>query len=375
MPKQIGVGILGANPDRGWATRAHIPAITASPHFALTAVATTRKHSAEAARARFGARYAFTDARSLASHPDVDLVIVAVKVPEHVELVTTALDVGTHVYCEWPLSTTAAEAGTLAAAVRASGIHHVTGLQARFNPAVRHARGMIAEGRLGTVQSATVYSSRSKGSTREVPAWTAYTYDQGNGAGLVEVLGGHTLDLMQHLLGPIRDLSARTAIRTPEHRLAETGEPVTVTSPDHFLASAELDSGAVMSVHLHDGEAAAPRTRIEIAGTEGNLALTSAPETHPWAAQLQIGRLDLHESRPDSPEWTPVPVGTDDASALPTDAANVARLYRHLATDLREGSHTTPDFHVAHELHKLIEQAIPPNHHAESGRSNEHDRI
>lgn len=360
MTRPIGVGILGANPDRGWAAQAHVPALAASPEFALAAVATTRDDSAEAARTRFGARHAFTDPRRLAAHHEVDLVVVTVKVPAHVELVSTALDAGKHVYCEWPLSATAAEAAALNAAARAAHVHAAVGLQARFAPAVRRARTMIRDGRVGIVRSATVFCSRSKGNAPEVPAWTAYTYDHSSGAGMVDVLGGHTLDLIQHLLGPIRHLSARTAIRSPDHRVAETGKPITVTAPDHFLANAEFDGGAVASIHLSDGEAAAPRTRIEIAGTEGNLALISAPETDPWAAQPQIGRLELHESRPDSPEWTPVTVAADHAGALPTPAANVARLYRDLATDLREGTHTTPDFHVAHELHTLLEQAPLP---------------
>jgi predicted dehydrogenase len=116
-----------------------------------------------------------------------------------------------------------------------------------------------------------------------------------------------------------------------------------------------------VSIHLHDGEVAAPKTRIEIAGTEGNLALTSSAETNPWAAQLQISQLDLHEARPDSPEWTSVPLSADHASTLPTEAANVARLYHQLATDLHDGSHTVPDFHVAHALHQLIEQTPLPD--------------
>ncbi len=350
MTKPIGVGILGANPDRGWAARAHIPAIAASPRFWLAAVATTRTSSAEEARARFGARHAFTAARSLAEHPDVDLVVVTVKVPAHVELVTAALEAGKHVYCEWPLSTTADEAAALAAAGERAGVRTAVGLQARFSLAVRRAREMLGE--VGEVLSATVYSSRGKGNTRDVPGWTAYTYDRRSGAGLVEVLGGHTLDLVQYLLGPIRELTARTAIRNGSHRVAETGEPIDVTTPDHFLAHAELDGGAVVSVHLHDGEAAMPRTRIEIAGTEGSLALTSAPEADPWAAQLQIAGLELRLSRPGSPEWTVVPVR--DPSELPVQAANVGRVCDHLAADLRDGTHTVPDFATARRLHELL---------------------
>jgi len=351
----IGVGIIGANPDRGWAARAHVPALAALPEFALTAVSTTRSSSAEAARDRFGARYAFTDARSLAEHPSVDLVVVTVKVPAHVELVSTALAAGKHVYCEWPLTVTAAEAAALADAADRAGVRAFVGLQARFSPAVRQAREMITGGRLGTVQSATVYSSRSKGNTREVPGWTAYTYERGSGAGLVEVLGGHALDLVQHLLGPIRTLTGRTAVRSSDHVVAETGEPIAVTAADHFLAHAELESGAVVSVHLRDGEVSRPRTRIEIAGTQGNLALTSEAGDNPWAAQLQIGRLGLRTARRGSPEWTTAELGE---SQLPAEAVNVAGEYRQLAADLHDGTRRTPDFRTAQQLHHLISSTV-----------------
>ena len=277
------MGIIGANPDRGWAARAHIPAIQASPDFALTAVATTRRESAEAARGRFGARHAFTDPASLAAHPDVDLVVVTVKVPAHVELVRAALDGGKHVYCEWPLTPTAAEAADLAEAARRAGVHAVVGPQARYAPAVDRARHLIADGRIGTVLSATLYSSRS------------------------------------------------------------------------ILAAMELTSGAVASVHLHDAEAAFPRTRLEIAGTAGDLALVSVAESDPWAAQLQIGRMALHLSRPGEPGWQEVPTG-GVGNGLPTSAANVARLYAQLATDLRDGPRTAPDFSTALAVHRLVEQ-------------------
>jgi predicted dehydrogenase len=360
MTRPIRVGIIGANPDRGWAARSHIPAIAALPQFVLTAVATTRVETAQTARVRFGAKHAFTDARSLAEDPDVDLVVVTVKVPAHVELVTTALQAGKHVYCEWPLSRTAAEASALTALARSAGVRAVVGLQARFGPSVTQARTLIAEGRIGTVLSATMYSARSKGSSRDVPAWTAYTYDHRSRAGLVEVLGGHALDLLQHLLGPIRDLTTRTAVRSPEHRIIATGKPITVTSPDHFLATAELRSGALASLHFHDAEAVCPRTRIEIAGTDGNIALVSALQTDPWAAQLQIGQLDLSRAHPGATEWSAVTVAADHADALPIEAANVARLYASLATDIRhDDSHTTPDFEAAQQLHRLIEQSQP----------------
>ena len=55
MADKIRLGIIGANIHRGWAPRAHLPAVVASPEFELTAVCTTRQESADEARQKFGA--------------------------------------------------------------------------------------------------------------------------------------------------------------------------------------------------------------------------------------------------------------------------------------------------------------------------------
>jgi hypothetical protein len=89
MSKQarpIGVGIIGASAERGWALNAHIPAIQALPQFRLAAVSTSRAESAKSASVKFGVP-AFDNPQELASHPDVDLVVVTVKVPQHLALV------------------------------------------------------------------------------------------------------------------------------------------------------------------------------------------------------------------------------------------------------------------------------------------------
>jgi hypothetical protein len=46
---KIRVGIVGANPPRGFASIAHIPALQVLPEFAISAVCTTRQDSADAA--------------------------------------------------------------------------------------------------------------------------------------------------------------------------------------------------------------------------------------------------------------------------------------------------------------------------------------
>lgn len=347
--QQIRVGVIGASPDRGWAARAHVPALAALPDYRLTAVGTSRPESARAAAELFGAEHAFTDARQLAEHPEVDLVAVTVKVPAHLELVGAALAAGKHVYCEWPLGVTTEEAAALAAEARTVGVHHAIGLQGRYAPAVVRARELIAAGRLGRITSVTVHATRPKGARGRIPAWAAYTVDGSTGAGTVEVAGGHTLDAVRHLLGA--DFEALSAVLSLQERtltVIETGEVVEATGPDHLLLNATLTGGGVLSAHIHDGRATEAGTRVEISGTEGDLALVSTGPQAP--AGLQIGDLRLLLGQDGAFQEVPLPSPQPHA-----ESSNVGRLYAALAEDIRSGARTVPDFDEAVRLHRLLD--------------------
>jgi hypothetical protein len=41
--RRIRVGVVGANPDRGWGTSAHLPALACLPEFEIAAVATSSR--------------------------------------------------------------------------------------------------------------------------------------------------------------------------------------------------------------------------------------------------------------------------------------------------------------------------------------------
>ena len=355
--RKIRVGIVGANPDRGWAARAHIPALAALPDYEITAVGTSHPESARAAARRFGVAHAFSDARRLAEHPEVDLVAITVKVPAHAELAGAALAAGKHVYCEWPLARTSEEAAALAKSARDAGVHHVIGLQARYAPAIAYARELVGAGQVGRVVSATVYAARGKGAGERLPAWAAYTLDRDNGAGLLEVAGGHTLDALQHVLGDITGLSATLAVRHPVQTVVETGQTVEVTSPDHLLVNATLAGGAVVSAHLHDAKVTDARTRFEISGTRGDLAVVSTRATGP--AGIQIGALRLLGTDASDGTYRELPIPRRFHLAPEIDPAaegfNVAQLYARLAGDLRTGSHSTPDFDTGLRLHHLLD--------------------
>src|ERR671917_2634517 len=153
MAHKIRLGFVGANVRASWASRAHFPALLASPDVELTAVCTTRPDSAEEAREAFGAKLAFHDYREMVASPEIDAVAVVVRVPSHYEPTRAALEAGKHVYTEWPLGRTTAEAEELAALARAKGVRTVVGLQARVDPALLYMKELIKAGYVGEVLS------------------------------------------------------------------------------------------------------------------------------------------------------------------------------------------------------------------------------
>src|SRR5216117_1000501 len=190
--KRIRVGIIGANPDRGWAAQAHIPALQSlGDDFEITALSTTRRESADAAAKLFGVPAAFDNHQELVSSPTVEVVAVTVKVPSHLELATAALEAGKAVYCEWPLGNGLREAEILAALAKKQGVLAVTGLQARSAPAIAYVRDLIKQGYVGEVLSTTLIGS-GMGWGPTVEPFNVYLNDKKNGATLLSIaLGLH----------------------------------------------------------------------------------------------------------------------------------------------------------------------------------------
>src|SRR5256885_5623745 len=178
--KRIRVGIIGANPDRGWAAQAHIPALKSlSDDFEMTALSTSRRESADAAGKLFGVPLAFDNHHDLVNSGAVDVVAVTVKVPHHLELATAALDAGKAVYCEWPLGNGLHEAEVLAALAKKKGVLAVAGLQARPATSVVYVRDLIKQGYVGEVLSTSLIGSgMSWGPT--VEPFNAYLNDKKN---------------------------------------------------------------------------------------------------------------------------------------------------------------------------------------------------
>jgi predicted dehydrogenase len=341
--KQIGVGIVGASAERSWAKVSHVPAINGLSGLNLAAVATRNEQSAREAAETFGAERWFSDPFAMIGDDQIDVITISVKVPEHRDLVLAALDAGKAVYCEAPLGRTVAEAEEMAGA--AGILHTAIGLQGRLNPAVRRAALLISSGEIGRPLSASIVST-NVGFGPELPSNYDYFNKKSSGANLLTINAGHTLDLLEAVLGPIIEVDTRTEIFWPVIRLADTGEESVRETADHVAVLGKTQSGAVFTADIHGGVAPQDtRSSFEIRGSEGWLSLTS---DHPYG--FQAGDLNLTSNmRFAKPEEAAVSGGFMGA------AINVGEVYAHLVRDLLAGAYNTPGFDHALHNARLIE--------------------
>ena len=350
----IGVGIIGANPQQSWARDAHIPALAASPAFKLRAVATSRSESAAAAAELYGVA-GYTDALALASDPAVDLVVVAVKVPHHAELIRAVLPAGKPILCEWPLGTNLGESRSLAREAEAAGVRTFVGLQGRASPAIRHVKALLDAGYVGTVLWTSVIGTAPLPGPVLDEAY-AYSLDARNGASLSSISFGHAIDAVCWCLGELQDITARTARLRDSVTLRESGRVVPMTVPDQLGLMARLANGAFVSAHYRAGPSAATGFLWEIGGSEGTIAVNGP---HGVIEMAELGVSGSRGTEPLRPLVTPAeclwaPAGTPEG--LPF---NVAQLYALIADDLADGGRRVPSFADAADRHAMLAEIDP----------------
>ena len=348
----LGVGIIGVSPVRGWAAAAHLPALRALPNYQLRALSAHSADSARAAGEVFGVSAVFADHEQLVSRPDIDVVAVTVKVPHHRALVSAALAAGKAVYCEWPLGRDLDDAQAMAALAAEQGVRTVVGLQARQAPAIELVQELLSDGYVGEVLSTTMVGLSVPGDVVVQP--NAYMLDKTNGANVLTIAVGHSLDILSYVLGEFADLSAVSELRRPLITIEETGEQIVKTAADQIAVIGALTSGATASIHVREAVAGGTGFLWEINGTDGTLRITAdgaQPQIYPLTVAGARGRNEPAELAAPAALTQKWPALTSLEGA---PAYNVGRAYAAFAADIDNGTHTVPDFADAVRRHEVI---------------------
>jgi len=139
-----------------------------------------------------------------------DAIYVCTWTAEHPRLVDAVASRGLAVFCEKPLAIDLAGARQMAAAVAAAGVVNQVGLVLRHSPAFGVMKALAADPASGRPMSVVFRDDQFipiQGSYRST--WRGDVTKAGAGTLLEHSI--HDLDMLEHVLGPVAEISARTA--------------------------------------------------------------------------------------------------------------------------------------------------------------------
>lgn len=352
MPNKIRLGFVGANVRSRWGVEGHFPAMRASPDVELTAVCTTNPASAEEARKAFGAKLAFSDYREMMASPEIDAVVVCVRVPSHYAPTMAALEAGKHVYAEWPLGRTTAEAEEMTALARARGLQTSVGLQSRVTPALLYMKELIETGYIGEVMACHVTTIRHQ--PLQQHSSRSYMADETSGASPLTKQSGHVIDALRFVAGDFVRLGCMLTTQAKQWVETDTQKIVDVTAPDTVMLSGQLASGAVASAHVGPVPWAPLGYQMEIYGKEGTLIVSGKESSQRHELRLQGAQRSQELRDLVIPEERFMHVPKDFPRGTPF---HVGQMYALFAQAIRSGTPPArlPTFETALEMHRLID--------------------
>jgi len=265
-----------------------------------------------------------------------------------------AIEAGKPVYCEWPLGRNTDEAARMRDAANRNGVRHAVGLQGQVSPAINYTKDLIADGYVGRVLSATVIGC--------APNWgpsidRAYQADFANGANLLTITGGHTIDALCYCLGEFRELAAFVVSQRDRILVEETGELMAKTVPDQLVVNGVVGDGTVVSFQIRGGMNRGTAFLFEIHGDQGDLQLTATSR-----ASMQRQELNVRGAQGDEKELAELPIPGKyrwvPEGVAPDSRYNVAQLYARLAESIRDGKPISPGFDAAVTRHRLIDAIV-----------------
>jgi predicted dehydrogenase len=111
---------------------------------------------------------------------------------------------------------------------------------------------LVSSGKIGRPLDARIVST-TFGYGPETPSTHDYLNKASSGANLLTITGGHTLDVVEAVLGPIIEVDAWTEILWPTVQLTDIGEESVRETADHVDVLGKTHSGAVFTTDISGG--------------------------------------------------------------------------------------------------------------------------
>ncbi len=252
----VNFGIIGCGVAGGF----HMDAISKIPGAKLAAVCDNNEKRAQSIAKTHGAK-AYTSPAELLKDPDVNAVSVCSPSGMHHEHALAAIKAGKHVIIEKPVALRVEDADELICEAAKMGVKASTISQLCFSHGVRQLKNAVDEGLLGKLVSVSLHMKYHRSPEYyQSSDWRGTKAYDGGGALMNQ--GIHGVDILRHICGPVKSISAhaRTLIRDIEVE-------------DTFAALLELENGALGTIDATVAAWPGSPRRFEVSGDMGSAVL------------------------------------------------------------------------------------------------------
>jgi len=184
----IGLGKMGLS---------HLAIVNTHPEARLVAVCDSASYVTEVL-SRYTGLKAYGDYRRMLDEVRPDAVLVATPPGTHAAIVQAALERNSHVYCEKPLCTDAAESRRLANLAQAKGLVNQVGYHYRFVAAFQEAKRLLDAGVIGPIHH---FRAEAYGPVVVRPAGATWRTSRAAGGGCLYDYACHAIDMVHYLVG------------------------------------------------------------------------------------------------------------------------------------------------------------------------------
>ena len=261
----------------------------------LVGVADAIPEVAQHAVEQAGFEFSTTDWRELVARDDIQIIDICSPNSLHAEQLLAAMASGKHIYCDKPLVVSEGDMARVGAALRVyRGVGQMA-FQYRFFPATLRAKQLIDEGFIGSVISFRAAYLHSGSVDKSKPmGWKQL---KSEGGGVLQDLGSHIVDLMNHLIGPFASVFTQTCILYPERPNLQ-GKMVPVEADDMMVMMAKLSNGTIGAIEASKiATGTEDELRFEIHGEQGALRFNSMDPNYLEAYDLRAPESPLGGGR------------------------------------------------------------------------------
>lgn len=207
--KKLRIGIIGM----GFIGRQHLDAARRVPCAQVAAICQHRPEAARRLGEEFDVAKVYTDWRELVSDPEIDVVHNCTPNALHDDINREALRNGKHLYCEKPLSNSAAAAREVWRLATENGLAHGLNHQYRLNAAVVEMKARLGKGLAG--RPLFLHGWYLQESAARATDWSHRMENTGPARALNDI-GIHWVDTAVSVLGqPVAEVMADLSLHYP----------------------------------------------------------------------------------------------------------------------------------------------------------------